>query len=74
MEEVAAVRVGSSKAVFRANLVSRLREHGGVAVRWPKRKGWGLTPPASAPVRPSRASARLLRARLLSRGLMRRLP
>jgi hypothetical protein len=39
MEEVGAVRVGSSKAVFRAELVSHLREHGGVAVRWPKRRG-----------------------------------
>ena len=39
MEEVGTVRVGSSKAVFRANLVSHLREHGGVAVRWPKRRG-----------------------------------
>ena len=33
------VTAADRTTVLRANLVSHLREHGGVAVRWPRRKG-----------------------------------
>ena len=38
MEEVGTVRVGSTKLVYAKELEDHIRAHGGVAVRWPKRK------------------------------------
>lgn len=39
MEQVGPVRIGAAKAVFRSDLIGHIREHGGVQVVWPKRRG-----------------------------------